>query len=107
MALKPQDRVHEQQHDEVEDDQRDHVARDAHLAVLVDATDPVDETLHRPQQEVEERALPPVDVRHVRAQRLRDESEKHEEDDDLQDAPGHVSAACAQNFSGRSRAYSR
>ena len=33
--------------------------------------------------------------------------EKDDEDDDLQDAPGHVSGARAQNFSGRSRAYSR
>ena len=90
VPLQPEDRVDEQQHHEVEDEQRRHVAAHAHLARLVDAADAVDEPLHRAQGRVEERPLAAVDVRHVRAERLREEAEHEEEDDDLRYAVGHV-----------------
>ena len=89
VALQAQDRVDEEEDDEVEDDQGEDVADHAHLALLVDPAEAVDQALDRPQDRVEERALALVDVRHVRAQRLREQREQHEEDDDLKDAECH------------------
>ena len=84
-----QDRVDEEQDDEVEDQHRDGVADDAHLARLVDAAETVGEALDRAQHRVEERALALVHVRHVGAERLRDERRAARRRRRSAGSPGH------------------
>ena len=91
MTLQAQDGVDEQQHHEVEDDQRDRVAGDPHLARLVDAAETVGELLDGPHDPVHEGVLAAEDVGHVGAQRLGDQRQQDDVENDLRYAPAHGS----------------
>ena len=74
--LQAHQRVEDEKAADVEEQHGDRVGQPMLLALLVDAAEPVERRLDRPQDRRQERALAVEDARHVAAER------RHQRDDD-------------------------
>ena len=79
-VLQPLHRVEHQHRDDAEQQQRDGVLGPAHLARLVDAGEPVDQPLERPQHRVEPGALAGEHAGHVAADERRHQEDGEQEE---------------------------
>ncbi len=82
----------------------DRVGQPVLLARLVDAADPVDAALDRPQHRRQERALAVEHARHVPAERLDQRDDEQRRRAEFESSRLMVMGMPLQNRSGRSRA---
>ena len=107
-GLEAHQRVEDQKAADMEEQHADRVGDPVLLALLVDAADPVERRLDRPQHRRQEGALAVEDARHVAAEQRRDRDDDRAIKNDLNPADdGHGRepvVSLAQNRSGCSRA---
>jgi hypothetical protein len=87
-GLQPHQRIKNQKAADMEQQHRDRIGQPMLLALLVDAADPVQADLDRPQHRGQQRALAVEDARHVPAERLGQRDQDRAEQYDLNPADG-------------------